>query len=83
MDEEEELEMIDILSFKSNELVELLGKNNMSESGRQDEILKYLEKQSQSPHFPPVEDFKPGKNFYFHTIESLISQYQIIYAILE
>uniref|UniRef100_T1GAQ4 Thioredoxin-like fold domain-containing protein n=1 Tax=Megaselia scalaris TaxID=36166 RepID=T1GAQ4_MEGSC len=49
------------------------GKNNMSESGRQDEILKYLEKQSQSPHFPPVEDFKPDLDW-FNVTEPLSFQ---------
>lgn len=71
MDDEDALEMIDILSFKSNELNEKLSKNSMNENVRQEEILKYLAMQSQSPHSPPIEDFKPGKI----TITSFVSHF--------
>lgn len=66
MEEEDALEMIDVLSFKSNELIDTMSKNNMTEAARQEEILKYLTIQSQSPHFPPIDDFKPGKTLH-HT----------------
>lgn len=60
-DAEDALEMIDILTFKSNELIEMLSKNNMTDEARQEKIIKFLTKQSQDPHLPPIDDFKQGE----------------------